>query len=74
MCRIESPALARTESRWAARTQEHSEKQLIDSMERFCQQVITRRGGDGSKLKFSKAAREQIRQNMEDIANAHCAL
>jgi hypothetical protein len=74
MCRIESPALARTESRWAARTQEHSEKQLIDTMERFSQQIIKRRGGDGSTFRFNEAAREEIRQNIRDIAGAHCAL
>jgi hypothetical protein len=71
MCRIESPAEA--ESSGAARTLRHSEERLIDLMERFGQQIITRRGGDGSKFKFSEAAREQIRQKMRGIADAHCA-
>lgn len=78
MCRIESQALAETESTGAAERIRHAEDRLILAMERMTNHAINRRrkikGLSQLDTPFSHTLkqRERIRSNLQKLAEAAC--
>jgi len=65
MSRIESLALEAVESERAVEQIAESTKRLVERQIRFARYVVTRKGGDGSRLHDSEALRKKLQEGIQ---------